>query len=65
MENGDERIQNKMTLEDCLKKIESMSSLNLKLCFEQQTLPSPVLLRGSELVQGSTYWIMVLSVTEE
>lgn len=63
--NGEERIQNKMTLEACLKKMETMSSLDLKIGFEQQTLPSPVVLRGSELVQGSTYWLMMLSVTEE
>ena len=35
MSDGSERIQNKMSLEDCLKKLETMSNLELTLAFEQ------------------------------
>ena len=42
-----------------------MSILDLKLSFEQSTLPSPIILRGSELVKEKAYSILVISVTEQ
>jgi hypothetical protein len=42
-----------------------MSILDLKLSFEHESLPSPIVLRGSELVKGTRYAIMAISVTEE
>lgn len=39
--------------------------LDFKLSHEQMSLPSPIVLRGSELVKGKTYTVLVISVTEE
>lgn len=42
-----------------------MSDFDLKVSFQQFNLPSPIILRGSQLLKGSMYSILVLSVTEE
>lgn len=64
-EGKKEPSQVKLNLEGCLTRISGMSILDLKLSFEQSTLPSPIILRGSELIKGTTFSILVISVTEE
>jgi hypothetical protein len=60
-----ESIRPKTSLENCCRRIEDMSTLDLRLSFEQESLPSPIVLRGSELLNDTSYSIMAISVTEE
>ena len=58
------QTQRKMCLEKCISYINKLSLLELKIDAEKQTLPSPIILRGTEQIYGSTYRIMVLAVDE-
>lgn len=57
-------VQKKLTLWNCLKQIENKNQLQLKIDFQNATLPSPVLLRGSKPVQGGNFKMLVLAVEE-
>jgi hypothetical protein len=54
--------QRKMSLEKCVSYVSNFSMLELKIDAEKQTLPSPIILRGSEQVYGSAYRMLVLGV---
>jgi hypothetical protein len=58
-------VQRKVALEGCLREVENKSDLQLKIDFENGTLPSPVLLRGSRAVGGGTLKMLAIATEEE
>jgi hypothetical protein len=51
-----------MTLENCLEYIENKTEIQLKMEVDKHTLPSPVIVKGSRLVQGGTAKLLVLTL---
>lgn len=59
------KFQKKQSLENCLRSIPNRSNQADKASFTNYKIPSPIIIRGSELLQGDNFKMMILTVTED